>query len=451
VLAPPVYPPGIGVMRHRQPRRRVSSVLIPVSVVALLCVPLLAGVALYRGFTSEPGGTTVSLSVFWWGGEKRAELTAKALELYTARHPNVTFKTTWQGNSGYFDKLSTMAAGGNAADLFQLDDNYLSEYAERNVTLDLTKYVKNGQLDLSRFPPSLAAYGNVGGRTVAVAAAENTPGMVFNRSLLKRLGLPEPTIGMTYPQLLVWAAQVTEKSGRSVAGTMDPSADYKAFWLWLRSQGKDLYSGNQLGFTAEDLARWFDLWDGARRSKVTPPVDVIHEANTGDVTKQLVVTGKAATSFVWANQLPELQKGTKDELGVVAYPGDPKGQWARASMYWAASRASKHPGVVVDVINFLVNDPEAGRILGTERGLSSNIEVRKVVEESLTDAAMKASVAFENVMTPLFGPAPAPPPRGHSRIRSGLLTAAENVQYGKQTPAKAAEDFIAQATRALAG
>jgi multiple sugar transport system substrate-binding protein len=232
---------------------------------------------------------------------------------------------------------------------------------------------------------------------------------------------------------------------------MDPSADYKAFWLWLRSQDKDLYSGNQLGFTADDLTRWFELWQGARASKVTPTVDVIHEANTGDVTKQLVVTGKAATSFVWANQLPELQKSTKDELGVVAYPGNPKGQWARASMYWAASRVSRHPQVVVDVIDFLVNDPDAGRILGTERGLSSNIDVRKVVEESLTDASMKASVAFENTMTPLFGPAPAPPPRGHSRIRSGLLTAAENVQYGKQTPAKAAQDFIAQANRALAG
>jgi len=422
-----------------------------ISLVGLLCVPLVAGAALLRDFVADRSGRTVSLSVFWWGGEKRAQLTEKALELYTARHPGVTFRTTWQGNSGYFDKLSTMAAGGNAADLFQLDDNYLSEYAERNVTLDLTKYVKSGGLDLSRFPPSLAAYGDIGGRTVAVAAAENTPGMIFNRSLLQRLRLPEPTIGMTYPQLLAWATLVTERSGRAVAGTMDPSADYKAFWLWLRSQGKDLYSGNQLGFTADDLTRWFELWDDARGSKVTPTVDLIHEANTGDVTKQLVVTGKAATSFVWANQLPELQKSTKDELGVVAYPGDPKGQWARASMYWAVSRTSRHPDVVVDVIDFLVNDPDAGRILGTERGLSSNVDVRRLVDESLTDPSMKASVAFENTMTPLFGPAPAPPPRGHSRIRSGLLTAAENVQYGKQTPAKAAQDFIAQANRALAG
>ena len=28
-----------------------------------------------------------------------------------------------------------------------------------------------------------------------------------------------------------------------VPGTMDPSASYQAFWVWLRQQGKDLYNG----------------------------------------------------------------------------------------------------------------------------------------------------------------------------------------------------------------
>jgi multiple sugar transport system substrate-binding protein len=429
----------------------MSTVLTVVAVVALVGLPIALGAAAFRGGQSDSGGGAVTLSVFWWGGEKRAELTKSALDLYTARNPNVRFQTTWQGNSGYFDKLSTLAAGGNAPDLFQIDDNYLSEYAERNVTLDLSRYVKNGTLDLSKFPPSLASYGTIDGRTVAVAAAANTPGMVYNRSLVQRLGLPEPSIGMTYPQLINWAVEIGRKSKGAVAGTMDPSADYKAFWLWLRAQGKELYTGGQLGFTADDLTRWFDLWKGARDTNATPSADVIHEANSSDVTKQLVVTGKAATSFVWSNQLPEMQKSTKDDLAVVAYPGEPKGQWARASMYWAAFRGSKHAKAVVDVINFLVNDPEAGEILGTERGLSSNVEVRKVVESSLTDAKMKDCVAFENKMTPLFGPAPAPPPKGHSRIRSGLVTAAENVQYGKQSAAAAAQEFVLQANRALSG
>jgi multiple sugar transport system substrate-binding protein len=177
---------------------------------------------------------------------------------------------------------------------------------------------------------------------------------------------------------------------------------------------------------------------------------VIQEANGGDVTKQLVATGRAATSFMWSNQLPELQGKTKDELALVSYPGDPKGQWARASMYWSAFRGTRHPEVVIDVMNFLVNDPEVGKILGTERGLSPNTDVRKVVGEALTDPTARATIEFENAITPRFGAAPAPPPKGHAKIRSLLTAAAESVQLGQKSPKQAAEEFLSQANGMLA-
>lgn len=399
---------------------------------------------------AETRDQKIQVNVFWWGGEKRAELTEKALALYTQRHPDVTFKTHWQGNQGYYDNLATQAAGPNAPDLFQIDDNYLTEYAERNVTLDLTPYVTSGALNLDKLPDSLAKYGQVSGRQVGVASAENTPAMVYNRTLVRRLNLPEPAVGWTYEQLFNWATEITRATNGRVAGTMDPSADYKALWLWLRSQGKELYTGRQLGFTAADLTAWFEMWQAARKSGAAPPPAVIKEANGGDVTKQLVVTGRAATSFMWSNQLPELQTKTDDELALVSYPGDPKGQWARASMYWSAFRGTRHPDIVVDVMNFLVNDPEAGKILGTERGLSPNVDVREVVSEALADATARATIEFENAITPRFGAAPAPPPKGHAKIRSLLSAAAESVQLGKKSPKQAAEDFMNEANGTLA-
>ncbi|WP_246273658.1 ABC transporter substrate-binding protein [Phytohabitans houttuyneae] len=392
----------------------------------------------------------VEINIFWWGGEKRAQITEKALALYTSRHPKVTFKTHWQGNQGYYDNLATQAAGPDGPDLFQIDDNYLTEYADRKVTLDLTPYVTSGALEIGKLPDSLAKYGQVGGRQVGVASAENTPAMVYNRTLVRSLNLPEPTVGMTYDQLFEWATQITEATNGRVAGTMDPSADYKALWLWLRGQGKELYSGKQIGFTAADLTTWFEMWQTARDTGAAPAPAVIKEANGGDVTKQLVATGRAATSFMWSNQLPELQGNTKDELALVSYPGDPKGQWARASMYWSAFRGTRHPDVVVDVMNFLVNDPEAGKILGTERGLSPNTDVRKVVGDSLTDPTARATIDFENAITPRFGAAPAPPPKGHAKIRSMLTAAAESVQLGRRSPKQAAEQFLNQANGTLA-
>jgi multiple sugar transport system substrate-binding protein len=423
---------------------------------AALILPVALGAAACGGDGGDDGGggssTTenVELSIFWWGGEKRAELTQKVIDLYHQKHPNVTFKTTWQGNSGYFDKLATQASAGNAPDIFQIDDNVLTEYAERNITLDLTEYVESKKIDLSKFPESLVRYGVVNGKQAGIPSAENTPGMYYNKTLLASIGAQEPQIGWTWEQLIDWAADVTAKTNGKVYGTMDPSADYKALWLWLRQQGKELYNGKQLGFTTDDLTKWFELWKGARDRKAAPPADVIQSANAGDVTKQLVVTGKAATSFLWSNQLPELAKNTKDQLGVTAYPGDPKGQWARASMYWSIYRGTKHADVAADFINFFVNDPEAGKILGTERGLSSNMDIRQQVAEMATDPSTKASIAFETEITPKFGTAPVPPPKGHSKIKSALVTAAESVQFGKATPQQAAEAFVSEANAALA-
>jgi multiple sugar transport system substrate-binding protein len=436
-------------MHPGSPRASRRSVLRFLTAGALATPLALAGCGSSSGGSGPSVDSTkpVELSFFWWGGDARAKLTDDALALYTKKHPNVTFKKTWQVNQGYFDKLATLTAGNDAPDIFQIDDNYLSEYASRGVTLDLTPYQKSGKLDTTKFPESLWKYGLVDTKLAGLAFGENTQGLVYNKTLLRKYNLPEPKTGQSWDDLISWAQTVTTTT--KVPGTMDPSASYQAFWVWLRQQGKELYNGKDLGFTAADVTTWFDLWKGARDRKATPSADIIHEGNATDITKQLVATGKAATSWVWVNQMPELKKSTKDELGVVAYPGDPKGQWARASMYFSVFRNSKNKDIAVDVINFLANDPEAGTVLGTERGLPSNLDIRKSVSDSTTDAAMKLSIQVENDLVQKFGPSPAVPLKGHSTVKLELVKAAENVQFGRAIPAVSAQAFITACKAAI--
>jgi multiple sugar transport system substrate-binding protein len=231
---------------------------------------------------------------------------------------------------------------------------------------------------------------------------------------------------------------------------MDASGAQRAFWAWLRAAGKEFYNGGRLGFESADLQRWFEMWADARKRGALASADLVHLADSESIDKQLVVTKQAAVSFIWSNQMPEAQKLTDHELGITSYPGDPKGQWARVSMEWAIASGSQHPDQVADVINFLVNDPEAGRILGTERGLPANLRIREQIAPTLTPA-MKLSMEFEQTMLPRFGPTPAAPPRGQSTLSKLLMAAAESVIYGQRTPQQAAEEFTAQAEQALAG
>lgn len=426
-------------------RRRLLGALVSAPVT------LAGGLTACREKTAAPTDDHILLSVFWWGDQRRAELTERALNLYSAKHRTVTFRVTWQGRAGYYDHLSTQAAAGNVPDLFQIDDDYLTEYAERQILLDLTESVQDNRLDLRGVPQSLMQYGQSGGRTVAVPAAADTPALVYNRSLVQRLGLAEPTIGMSYQQLIDWAVAVTQQSKGQVAGTMDAAADYRALWLWLRGRDKEFYQGHELGFGTADLAAWFDLWQDARARKATPGVAVVQRANTGEVAQQPVVTGQAATSFIWSEQLPQLQRLTKDELNLVSCPGNPAAHWSRASMCWAGFRGTRHPEAVVDVINFLTNSGEAGRTLGTDRGMNANLDIRHIVQDSLTDPVLRRSAAFEATMYGRFGSAPALPPKGHPTVRALLVTAAETNQQGRAASRTAADRFIREANAALAG
>lgn len=419
----------------------------------LLGMPVVATGGL-TGCQAEPAALVdtgpVELSVFWWGSARRAELTEQALRLYSTRNPQVRFRVTWQGLDGYYERLATQAVGGNAPDLFQIDDTVLTEYVRRDILLDLSGYVASHRLDLGGLPEGLVRYGQVNGRTMAVAAAQNSAALIFNRSLLRRLDQPEPHSGMSYPAYLDWAAKVTRASGGRVAGTMDPSGDHRALWLWLRSRGSEFYQGRKLGFDSPDLIDWFELWQQARADRATPSAALVQRANGGELDRQLVVTGHTAASYAWSNQLVDLQRYSRDELGITSCPGPTAAHWARASMYWAAFRGTRHPDLVVDVINFLTTNVAAGRALGFDRGLSPHLNIRKFVEPTVQDPAVRAQAAFELSVADTFGTAPPPPPTGHSRIRELLVIAAESVQSGRATIRAAAWRFMAAAAAALA-
>ncbi len=408
--------------------------------------------ALYGcGTSSTPAATStapVELSFFYWGTQPRADITDKVLKLYTSKHPNVTFKASWQGYSGYYDKLRTMAAGNGAPDMFQTDDNGLSDFTSSGICLNLKKYVGN-KISLDRFPDSLKSSGEFRGKVGGIAAAENTPAMYYDKTALAALKVPEPTTGMSWEDLVDWGAKIYTTSGGRLFGTMDPSADYKAFQVWMRQKGKDFYTPEgKFAFTEDDVTAWFQFWSDAAAKKATPPADLVHDANSGDVAKQLVETKKGVTSFMWSNQLSAVQKGTDHELGMVSYPGDPKGQWARASMYWSGFSGTKHADVVADVINFLVNDPDAGKVLGAERGVACNLDVRSQVAPTLAKTDQVSS-KFESELSTRFGPAAPVPPKGHVQVKTLMQQGAESVQYKKATPAAAAATFMKQANAAI--
>jgi multiple sugar transport system substrate-binding protein len=444
VRATPTSIDGAPARKGRHGRRlRLATVLL-----ACLTLVAAAGCGSDEPAPSGGGNEKIELNIFWWGGPARAEYTQKALELYTKNNPNVTFKQQWQAYGGFSDKLATLAAGGNAPDIFQMDDNLLGEFASRGVALDLGPFA-GSVIKTDGLAGGLAESGKIDGKLYGLPTAQNTTALVYDKTVLADNGLPEPTVGMSWEDYFSWAKQVTDSTGGKVHGSSDGSHDYKVLQVWLRQQGKALYNGNQLGFTEADLTQWFTLWNQQREAKAVAPADVVQPTITGDVTKQLVVTKQGGTAFMHSNQLTELAKGTDHELGVVTYPGETSSSFVRAATFWSGSAKTRYPEEVAKVINFLVNDVEANKTLAGERGLPPNLQVREQIQASLGEAVQRVA-AFENEVGPKLGQTPPPPPPGHVEIRSILQKTAESVMFGRMSPDQGAKDFVTQAGAVLA-
>jgi multiple sugar transport system substrate-binding protein len=405
-----------------------------------------------RASDQEAGGPPVrdepvQLEVTWWGGPARAELTQKVLDLYTQKHPNVTFTTQWQGYSGYYDKVNTTAAGRNAADIIQIDNRVLREYADKGLIAELDPWVGN-TLQVDGIDEKLLGTGKVDDKLYAMPLAANTQALAVDKTVVEPLGLLPPETGWaTWEEFGAWAQQVTQASG-GIWGVRDESANMSLFEPWLRQNGKELYNGQAPGFTAEDVTTWFEMWAAMRESGAASPQEVAQPANAGDISKNTVLTKQTAATFTYDNQLTELTKGTDHELVLVPLPGPPTGNYARPSQFFTAYAQGDNVATAVDVINFFVSDPEAGAILGTERGLPPNKQVRDAISPSFDDQ-LKYVLAYDERTVAQAGPTPPVPAQGDNQMGRLLTAAAENVGFGRQDPAAGAADFVAQATAEL--
>ena len=231
---------------------------------------------------------------------------------------------------------------------------------------------------------------------------------------------------------------------------MDPSADYKAFWVWLRQQGKDLYNGTELGFTEDDLTKWFDLWKGARDRKAAPPP-----------TSSTRPTPATSPSSSWspARRPPRSCGPTRCR----SCRRTPRTSSASSPTRVTRARSGRRR---VDVLvgvqgqhaqgrrrrrdQLPVNDPEAGKILGTDRGLPSNLDVRKAVAATVTDPNMKTVDRVRDRPATKFGQAPQVPPKGHATVagRAASRPRRSPVRTARLRPRRPTA-FVAAATAAL--
>lgn len=150
------------------------------------------------------------------------------------------------------------------------------------------------------------------------------------------------------------------------------------FQLFLRQKRKDWFSedGKSLGFDETDLVEWWTYWTDLRKAGVTPPADVTVAAASGDVAKSPVAKNQVAMGiYGTAVTLPNDDWTYTTLRNETGHPG----AYQMRANSWAVNANSKHPAEAVKLVNFLINDPAAGKELGMSRGVPPNADVAKAI------------------------------------------------------------------------
>ena len=402
-----------------------------------------------NGEAAELSDEPVTIRAYWWGGDARHQRTQEVIDLFEEKYPNITVEPEFSDWTGYWEKLATSTAGKNSPDVIQMDQLYLASYADRGTLVDLTDY----DISTEGMEESVLGMGESEGGLYAIPISTSAMSTIVNTDLLEQIGVPLPdnTDTWTWEEYMAWSASVT---AAAPSGTYGGSLAQNEFMLQLFARQNDdsLFEDGDVAIEPETMAAFFQNALDSTTSGASAPASAWAESTSLALDQTPLAVGSVASSFITATQVSAFAQASGANLELVPIPTTEGGvedfDYFKAGMYWSVSSQSKHPAESALLIDFFLNDPEAVKIIGSERGLPALSTTLDVIGDDLTPEEVKA-VDFSESRTPFLGEAPAIVPNGASDVDAVLLRYMQDVLFENKTPQEAATGFIADVQKSI--
>lgn len=396
--------------------------------------------------STGPDTSPVTLNFTWWGNDDRADRYNQALALFKEKYPYITVQTSFAAFPDYWTARSTEAAGRALPDVMQFDLSYLREFNQNGQLLDLQKYVDNGTIDLSGFDKTLTKAGVLDDKLIGIPTSTNTFAMFQNPNVIEQTGATFPDeANYTWDDYNTFIKDVSgagEKTadGYGLYGAVDYTGTFWFFIQWLLQEGKTPFKDDgTFGFTEKDVVKFLDLTSDLRADKLVYPTD----RNIALAPKGGFTVNETASEMSWDNFLAGYvaDSGTAN-LSMAQIPSVKPGEkhlFFKPSMLLSSGANTKHPEQAATLINFLLTDPEVGKIFGTSKGVPADADQRAAVDT--TEGSVDAQViAYEEKIAEQVTESTPIPVKGFGTIEAKWKTLAEDLGYGNITP----EDFASQ-------
>ncbi|GAA1571936.1 ABC transporter substrate-binding protein [Kribbella hippodromi] len=392
------------------------------------------------------GGKSGPMRVSWYGPDPVTKALNNALNAWKASG-GAEYTAESAPFDDYWDKLATQTSGNNAPDVLRMSMSYFSDYAGRSALKDLGSL----GIDTSGLDKDVASSGVADGKNFGIGQSSISYSMYVDEAAVKQAGGSVPAQGWTWDKFAEFAKGYAGAVQGSY-GSSDQAGNFQLFEVWARQHGTELFAddGGKLATSKDTVQEWFQYWADLRAAKATPAQNV--SAETTAIEKSLIAKGKAPVQFGWVQQVTFYQPLVKSPLSVLPVPqgtaGDLKGQFVKGLDLWCVSAASKHPEDAAKLIGFLLNDEKAIKAIGILLGVPPSKKARDLVSADAGSAGARA-IKYVEELAGKVGPSPKPWPKGYGELLTGFGRIAENIGFGKATPASGATEFVDLAGKTL--
>ncbi|GAA0563295.1 ABC transporter substrate-binding protein [Actinomadura livida] len=414
-------------------------------ILAAAAATLLAVSATACGGGDDGSGGKTKVVFSYWGNDSRQKLTEAAIAEFEKKNPEIDVEGDFSDWDSYYEKLATKTAAGEAPDVMSIEIRGLAEFANRGILADTA-----GKVDTAGLDQEVLKAGQVDGTQFAIPTGVNAFPMIVNEKTLEEHGqkLPDDKT-WTWDDYIATAQKVTEESGGEIWGT-EYNENPAFLQIFAAQRGEQFYAGGKVALTEQTIKDWWALLQKIIDSKAGPGAAEMLETGT-KVDQALLATNKSAFGSWWSNQLDALTKGSGQELSLLRMPKSPgatgSGMFLQPAMYYTISAKSEEAAAAQRFVDFLVNDPAAGAILLSDRGLPTNSAVVTAIKDKLSPADQKVLAFMDSIKSDL-SPIVVPP-KGAMEMEDILKRATDSVLFGKAKPDEAAKTFLTEANNAL--
>ena len=398
--------------------------------------------------TTDP----ITLTISWWGGDARQAAYEAACKAFTEKYPNITVECTYGPWNGWEEAQSTALAAGTAADVMQVNWNWLFQYSGKGQSfVNLNDY--SDVLDLTQFPSSALDACTVANSLQAVPVAMAGRIYYWNMATFKKAGLDHyPT---TEQELLDAAKTFQEKLGDDYYPLHLGAYDRMILMVfYLESKyGKDWADPitSTLNYSEDEIVEGLNFIKSLVDDHVMMNLKDYYSANSDTATHQSNewITGKIAGIFEWDSAASKYSSALDDSnkdgftVGEEIKFGDNNGGFSKVSMGLAITKTCKNVAEAATLINFLLNEEKGASIMGSECGIPASkaglaaAQAAGAVKDLVADANSKVMAFTTNKLDPLF--------ENNDLKASGTGIYQEvfdNIDYGDQTPEEAVETLL---------